>query len=56
LIQIRAGKNLGLTKVFRFLRLFKVLRFLSFNVGLRTVARGTLDTRIQSKRRPTRRL
>ena len=40
----RAGKNLRFFK-------FRFLGFLGFNV--RTVARGTLDTRIQPRRRPT---
>jgi len=43
-IQGRAGKTYGLKKRFRF------LGFLGSNV--RTVARGTLDTGIRSRRRP----
>jgi len=35
---------------------FRFLGFLGFNVGIRTIARGTLDTRIRSRRWPTRRL
>ena len=45
-VKTRAGKNL---------RFFKTdFRFLGFNVC--TGARGTLDTRIRSRRMPTRRL
>ena len=47
----RAGKNLRfLKKRFRFLGFLGFLRFLGFNVS--TVARGTLDTGIRSRRRP----
>jgi len=42
----RAGKNLRLFK-----NVFRFLGFLGFNV--RTVSRGTLDTEIRSRRRPT---
>ena len=48
--ETRAGKNLRFVKKdFRFLVFLRFLRFLGFNVG--TVARGTLDTRIQSRRK-----
>src|SRR6218665_105378 len=46
-VRNRAGKNLRFFKIV--FRLFRFFRFLGFNV--RTVAGGTIDTRIRSRRK-----
>src|SRR6218665_1076100 len=54
LLYIRAGKNLRFFKInFKFLGFLGLLGFnVHVYIGLRTVARSTLDTEIRSRRRP----